>query len=148
MSSAASLLHVSPLREGVLKKTASSKGEDVFRGSWQDRYFRLFPERLDYYKAKGDNTPQGSVDLRAALVEAVEPRETQGTPFCIRIAEAKQVWLYLAAASAVERDDWLRGLRTAAGVEEDLQDTLAAVAAVHLKVSSEQRISAGHSARQ
>ena len=98
-----------------------------------DSYFKLYPDLLFYFKRIEDNTPAGEVDLRSALIEPVEPSETQGAPFCLRIQEAKQVWLYVQASSALERDAWLRALRRCAGVEESLEDTLAQVAAVNLK---------------
>lgn len=95
-------------------------------------YFKVYRDRLEYYRKIDDNKPAGTVDLRSALIEAIEPSSAGGMPFCLRIAEAKQVWLYLCAGSARDRDDWLSVLRRCAGVEEDLQDTLASVAAAHL----------------
>jgi hypothetical protein len=52
-----------PVKEGLLQKSASSKGVDQFRGgTWQDRHFRLYEARvsggarLEYYK-KGQLIP-------------------------------------------------------------------------------------------
>ena len=136
MSAIASLLHatVPPLREGRLHKTASAKGSDEFRGGpWSERWCRLHAGRLDYFKRQTDSEAAGSVDLRAARVDPLEPAAVGGRPHAIRVAAAKQVFVYLSAGSAAERDAWLAALRRAAGVEEDEMDTLASVAALDVK---------------
>jgi len=141
MAASAVLLHgYKPIREGSLHKSASSKGCDEFRaGTWAERHFRLLDSRvkggarLEYFKRIQDSEPAGAIDLRDALVTPVAAEVVAGRAHVIRIGQASQIFTYLACPSAVERDEWLRALRRAAGVDEHELDTLASVAALDVR---------------
>jgi hypothetical protein len=102
------------IRSGYAKKAATSKNSDECRGNWQERWFVLIGHELHYYKRKEDNTPKGSIDLRAARVDVANDRIT-GKPFCIRIAQAKQVFVYIQFNSEDDLEKWGIVLRIAAG---------------------------------
>ena len=116
--SVSSLKSSDRIREGFAKKAAISKGIDECRGNWQERWFVLIKHELHYYKRKEDNTPKGTIDLRAAHVDGISEDKT-GKPFCIRIGEAKQVFVYLQLNSEEDREKWAYVLRIAAGYDKN-----------------------------
>jgi hypothetical protein len=70
----ASLLKGDVLREGFMKKSASSKKGDQVRGTFKERWFVLKGTKLLYYKRKEDRTPKGELDMRAAQIEVADKK--------------------------------------------------------------------------
>jgi hypothetical protein len=82
-------------KEGMVRKSASSKGEDKFiKNSFKTRWFVLKGRTLRYYKdhASSNTKPKGEILLNAARVDPMD--DEISLPYSIRISQAKQVFNY------------------------------------------------------
>eukprot|EP00475_Leptophrys_vorax_P043180 TRINITY_DN8226_c0_g1_i1.p2 TRINITY_DN8226_c0_g1~~TRINITY_DN8226_c0_g1_i1.p2 ORF type:complete len:451 (+),score=143.02 TRINITY_DN8226_c0_g1_i1:128-1354(+) len=101
-----------------------SKGKDVFRKGWENRYFVLKGKTLFYYEKRGELKHKGKVELQESIIRLAD--DITREDFTFKVSEAKQHHLYLKAPSQSELDDWVQ-LIVASGASLQQKDgTIAA----------------------
>lgn len=116
-----------PILQGTLKKK-SPKG--FLAKLWQERYFLLYDDVLQYFKSKKDATPLGAIPLQTISgVETLDKKK--GCRFDVVVGEAgkdNRRTFCLLADNETEADNWVSKIRalvkkydSAAGSELDIE---------------------------
>jgi len=112
-------------KEGWLKKL----GGKIAGSTWQQRYFRIEDRgpvpKLSWYKAPGEATCLGSIELKDIIVEAdVEETKQRTFVFCIKHAatprrkrKSGEKTYWLRASSRQEMEEWIVSLETNLGLK-------------------------------
>ncbi len=91
-----------PLKEGTLQK----KGLNFSQA--RSRIFRLYVNRLEYYRSRGDIKPAGVIDLNGC-VDELEPH-VGATAFSLKTMGSTRKYVVIAESES-EMDDWLEAIR-------------------------------------
>lgn len=104
-------VNMSAAKEGYLSKVGGRIK------TWKRRYFILLPDRLDYYKKKGDREPKGSIPLTKGSTTLAIESPQRGEPAClfsVTTPGAKRAYT-IAAYDGRDREEWLLALATVVG---------------------------------
>ncbi len=94
-----------PIMQGKLEKL----GGNVFKKEYQQRFYFLFEDRMDYFKNLTDKEPAGSIPFTAttAIEEGKSEARAFGESFTVQ-SSAKEKQHQLFAENKAQRAAWLR----------------------------------------
>jgi len=102
-----------PIMQGKLEKL----GGNVFKKEYQQRFYFLFEDRMDYFKNLTDKEPAGSIPFTAttAIEEGKSEARAFGESFTVQ-SSAKEKQHQLFAENKAQRAAWLSALRASVSV--------------------------------